>query len=81
MIECKIPLSVTLPDLTIPIHNSKGKKIGVAVQTKIRSGLFSFQPKLKGSMSRNNFDFKFEYEPKIEDNKIKSISLSVKYTM
>jgi hypothetical protein len=81
MIECKIPLNVTLPDLEIPIFNTKGKKIGVAMQTKIRKGIFTFQPRIKGSYSRPGFNFELQYSPNIHQNKIESINLSVNLQM
>lgn len=81
MIECKIPFDITLPDLEIPIYNSKGEKIGVALQTKISRGVLSFQPRITGSYSRPGFNFEFKYSPNIHRNKIESINLSVSYQM
>ena len=82
MTRIEIPNNITLPEFTIPIFDNKtGLKVGVAVQTKINSGVFSFKPKLKGKYSRNNYDFELEYEPCLKDNKIESISLTVKYTI
>lgn len=81
MIECNLPLNITLPDVEIPILNNKGKKIGVALQTKIRKGIFTFQPKIKGSYSRPGFNFELQYSPNIYQNKIESINLSVNLQM
>lgn len=81
MIECKIPVNITLPDVAIPIYNSRGIKIGIAMQTNIRRGVLSFQPKLKGTLSRKNYDVSISYAPVIVANEIQSITLNAKYLL
>ena len=81
MIECKVPINVTLPGVAIPIYNNRGIKIGIAMQTSIRGGMFAFQPKLKGALSRKNYDVSISYTPVIMENKIQSITLKAKYIL
>ena len=75
--KIKLPsIDLTLPDVDIPIVNNNGKKIGVAVQVKLKGNNIEFKPKLKSWYSRNNFDFAFEYSPCVEDEKINKIQLT-----
>jgi len=81
-----LPKEIELPPIDIPIlffmyKSKKYVKVGVAVQTTYKNGNFSFQPKLKGHFSRNNFDVKYSYIPCTESGRLKHIELQVTQTL